>query len=194
MSSATQPGFAKDAWQSSRNARTLRAFMALQNQEIAARIRTLRANKGNPPQPLVADAVGVAERTYQTWEGGEAKPGYRNLERLATYFGVSENYILTGVEPAATPNPFELSDQAGAVRNEFREDVDDLKAHLAALEQRLDEQNDLLARQSVILERIEQIAEGIPTPQELASEAEALARAGAAARQRSSSPKGATHS
>lgn len=108
MSSATQPVYAKDAWQNPRNARTLRAFMALRNEQIAARIRELRAAKGNPPQPLVAAELGVGERTYQTWEQGEAKPGYRNLQRLAEYFGVGEDYILTGredtdAEPIAEP-------------------------------------------------------------------------------------------
>lgn len=67
--------------------------MALQNQEIGARLRELRGQK---PQTVVADELGVAERTYQNWEGGDAKPSYRNLQRLADYFGVGEDFILAG--------------------------------------------------------------------------------------------------
>jgi transcriptional regulator with XRE-family HTH domain len=96
MSSAAQVGYANDSWQTARNARTLRAFMALRNTEIAARIRQLRSDRGDPPQTLVAEAIGVSERAYQTWEAGEARPVYRNLERLAAYYGVTEDFILTG--------------------------------------------------------------------------------------------------
>lgn len=98
MSSTTHDGFVHDSWQSPRNARTLRVFMALRNHEIGARIKSLRANRGNPPQPTVALAIGVAERTYQTWESGEAKPSYRNLQKIAEYYSVSESYILEGVD------------------------------------------------------------------------------------------------
>src|SRR4051794_25614689 len=105
MSSATQPAFVKDAWQTPRNARTLRAFMALQNEEIAARLRELRKARGNPPQDTVAAELGVGDRTYQTWENAEAKPSYRSLQKLADYFGVGEDFILSGTG-RVTPDPF----------------------------------------------------------------------------------------
>jgi transcriptional regulator with XRE-family HTH domain len=67
--------------------------MALRNQEIGARLRELRGEK---PQTTVAGELGVAERTYQNWEAGDTKPSYRNLQILADYFRVGEEYILTG--------------------------------------------------------------------------------------------------
>src|SRR3954471_4645622 len=134
MQSSTQAGFAKDSWQTPRNARSLRAFMALRNQEIAARLRELRGKK---PQTTVADELGVAERTYQNWEAGEAKPSYRNLQRLAVYHGVGEDYILTGenvpqgggLGRSATPNPIPVtvtaeSELAGILR-EIKEQLAD---------------------------------------------------------------------
>ena len=74
--------------------------MALRNQEIGARLRELRGSK---PQTTVADEIGVAERTYQNWEAGTAKPSYRNLQSIATYYGVGEDYILAGSERALAP-------------------------------------------------------------------------------------------
>jgi transcriptional regulator with XRE-family HTH domain len=67
--------------------------MALQNQEIAARLRELR---GTRPQTFVADEMGVSERTLQNWESGATKPNYRSLQLLAEYYGVGEEFILTG--------------------------------------------------------------------------------------------------
>jgi transcriptional regulator with XRE-family HTH domain len=74
--------------------------MALRNQEIGARLRELRGQK---PQTTVADELGVSERAYQGWEGGEAKPSYRNLQRLAAYFNVGEDFILTGERRGSVP-------------------------------------------------------------------------------------------
>lgn len=130
MSSAAQPDFTKYSSRRSRNARTLRAYMALRNQEIAQRIKELREARGNPPQPIVATAVGVSLRTYQNWEGGDAKPEYRNLESLARYFDVSEEFILSGVQRkpsgnGGTPDPF-------AGLNSIQEQLDAIQARVEA--------------------------------------------------------------
>jgi transcriptional regulator with XRE-family HTH domain len=122
--------------------------MALKNQEIAGRIRELR---GGRPQTVVADEVGVAERTYQNWEAGDAKPSYRSLQKLAAYYGVGEDYILSG---AAVPPP---RDGAGSTPDPFvsgaiAERLDRMEERLADL---IEKQNALLSRQSDILERIE---------------------------------------
>lgn len=80
--------------------------MALQNQEIGARLRELRRGR---PQTAVADALEVSERAYQNWEAGDAKPSYRNLQRLAEFYGVGEDYILTGAPGAPPPETPDLS-------------------------------------------------------------------------------------
>lgn len=174
---ATQPEFAKDSWQTPRNARSLRAFMALRNQEIAARLRELR---GQRPQTTIADELGVAERTYQNWEAGDAKPSYRNLQRLAEYYGVGEEYILTGENEEG----FRVLD--GRVIRQTK--VPDLFVPapggdrgvnlLAAVEKLLVKQNELLARQSKILERIEDaIAAEDDSARRLAADGDAWADA-----------------
>lgn len=117
--------------------------MALRNQEIGARLRELRGEK---PQTTVAEELGVGERTYQTWEAGDAKPSYRNLQRLAVYFDVGEDFILSGAPaaaPAKSPDVFSIAPGR------------DIAAALAGLAEAIAQQNELLQRQSDILDRIE---------------------------------------
>jgi transcriptional regulator with XRE-family HTH domain len=72
--------------------------MALRNEEIGQRLTSLRQQKGNPPQEVVASEVGVSYRSYQAWEGGQTKPSWRNLTRLAEFYGVTPEWILIGEE------------------------------------------------------------------------------------------------
>jgi transcriptional regulator with XRE-family HTH domain len=82
----------------------LAALALMANEEIAQRLRDLRASRGNPPQTAVAAAMGVGHRTYQTWENGEARPNYNGLKRAARYYGVSVDYITEGVVDAPPEN------------------------------------------------------------------------------------------
>lgn len=160
--------------------------MALQNEEIAQRLVALREAKGKPPQTAVAAALGVGERTVQSWEQGEAKPGYRSLQKLAAYYGVGEDFILTGQGRPVTP------DLSLAKRDGDSDELGRIATRLERLEIAVQEQNDLLARQSRLLVKIEALVDGVPTPAELAEEAEAIAQAHAEARERSAKPKRAT--
>jgi transcriptional regulator with XRE-family HTH domain len=67
--------------------------------EVGARIKELR---GPRPQPLVADKVGVTLRAYQAWEAGGGI-AWENLQRLAEFFAVSENFLLYGAETPEGP-------------------------------------------------------------------------------------------
>ncbi len=78
--------------------------MALQHAELGARIAELREARGNPPQNVVAQQMGVGYRSYQAWESGETRPEWRNLERLADYYGVDQHWLLTGQGPSE-PRP-----------------------------------------------------------------------------------------
>lgn len=112
--------------------------MALRNQEIGARLRELR---GERPQTAIADELGVAERTYQNWEAGDAKPAYRNLQRLAEFYGVGEEFILTG-DGSPTPDMFPPATPtypAEALEGALAEVLADIKAQLAEQTQVLSE-------------------------------------------------------
>lgn len=107
MSSTPMQVRVRDAWQTPANARTLATAMALKalkKEEIAERLRELRAQRGNPSQRTVAEEIKVGWRTYQSWELAAARPNHRHLEAVADYYGVTLEYILEGVlaaDPAA---------------------------------------------------------------------------------------------
>jgi transcriptional regulator with XRE-family HTH domain len=104
--------------------------MALKAQEIAGRIKHLRERKGNPPQPTVANAMGVALRTYQNWEAGDAIPRHGNLEALAAYYEVSEEWVLTGLEHATPESPVLVSRNVDEVSERFERHVQLMRADL----------------------------------------------------------------
>jgi transcriptional regulator with XRE-family HTH domain len=177
MSSTPNAFLAKDSWQTPRNARTLRAYMALHNQEIAERLKELRASKGNPPQKLVAARIGIEPRTLQTWEAGDAKPSYRNLEPLARFYGVSEEFILTGTEHAVQESPVVVSEQLDAVVREFRGHVAEVKNMLAEARSERDAIRELLAAQQHILDEMRRVASGLPDDESLRAVTSAARRA-----------------
>jgi hypothetical protein len=85
-----------------------------------------RAEDQDPPRAEGQSApdrrrrkIGVGERTYQTWENAEAKPAYRNLERLAEFYGVSEDFILSG-ESTRPEDPVVVSQTVTGGFEEFR--------------------------------------------------------------------------
>jgi transcriptional regulator with XRE-family HTH domain len=98
--------------------------MALRNREIGERIAALRKAKGNPPQEIVAQRIGVANRSYQSWEAGDTKPSWRNLEKLAKFYGVTEEWVLLG-------------DVAQTDSNQAVTQLDRIEAALTALEEQV---------------------------------------------------------
>lgn len=135
--------------------------MALQAQQIAERIQDMRAQRGNPPQPIVAAAVGVSLRTYQNWEAGDAIPRHLNLERLAGYYGVSEEYILTGHENSVPESPVVMTRHVEDVREEFQTHVQTMRDDMASVHADLQR---VLANQTRIMQYlgIKGSSEGAP--------------------------------
>ena len=60
---------------------------------FAARLRALRKEK-NMTQRQMGDLMGITERNYQRWEGGEVNASGTALIFLGDYFGVSTDYLL----------------------------------------------------------------------------------------------------
>ena len=60
---------------------------------IGIRIKELRIEKG-VSQKTVAEAVGVNKRAVIFWEQGVNEPKASYIANLATYFGVSSDYLL----------------------------------------------------------------------------------------------------
>jgi transcriptional regulator with XRE-family HTH domain len=125
MSSATNAVFAHHSWQNKRNARTLRAYMALHNQEIAERLRELR---GSRPQVVVASAIQASPRALQNWEAGIARPSWRNVEKLAEYYDVAEEFILTGGRRSLSRAPEGESERPAPEEPTIAERLDRIEA------------------------------------------------------------------
>ena len=57
------------------------------------RLRELREEKGES-QKAIASYLQITERSLQYYESGDREPSIKNIEKLATYFGVTTDYIL----------------------------------------------------------------------------------------------------
>lgn len=57
------------------------------------RLKQLREEKGVSQKDLAAN-LQVTERAVQYYETGDREPTIKNIEKLATYFGVTTDYIL----------------------------------------------------------------------------------------------------
>jgi len=69
------------------------SISARDTKEIGERIKQLRKDN-QLTQIEVAKALKTSQPSYQKWEKGVRTPTPRNLEKLATYFNVSIDYLL----------------------------------------------------------------------------------------------------
>ncbi len=64
---------------------------------IGGRLKSLRGKK---TQEEVANHIGVSRARYSHYENGRSEPDYDTPQKLADYFKVSTDYLLTGKEPS----------------------------------------------------------------------------------------------
>lgn len=57
------------------------------------KLKTLRVNKGIS-QIVIADYLGISQRSYSRYESGVNEPSLDTLKRIAHYFDVSIDYLL----------------------------------------------------------------------------------------------------
>lgn len=69
---------------------------------FAQRLKRLRKAKGNPTQDAVAAKVGTSRSHITKMETGGDMPGREILEALATYYGVTMDYLQTGKNAPAS--------------------------------------------------------------------------------------------
>lgn len=53
----------------------------------------------------VAKETGVTQSTLSDWKRGRSTPKTENMKKIADYFGVSLEYLMTGKELTPTPQP-----------------------------------------------------------------------------------------
>lgn len=62
---------------------------------IGGRLKSLR---GKRTQEEIASHIGVSRARYSHYENGRSEPDYDTLQKLADYFQVTTDYLLTGKE------------------------------------------------------------------------------------------------
>lgn len=139
-------------WRERRHRVSVLAEMALRKEKVTQRLRELRELHGLT-QDQAAARVGINLRQWQRWEAGDSMPYPRNLDTIASAFGIT-------VAEFFDPPPRVAVDHSelGAVREQLAR-LDD---HISALQNgRASGVEQLLERQSAILERLEAMLERI---------------------------------
>ncbi|MGN9865945.1 HTH-type transcriptional regulator Xre [Bacillus swezeyi] len=62
---------------------------------LGGRLKSLR---GKRTQEDVAKQIGVSRARYSHYENGRSEPDYETLKKLADYYKVTIDYLLTGAE------------------------------------------------------------------------------------------------
>ena len=78
------------------------------------RIKMLR-EKNKMTQSELASALGIRQNTLSTWETGRYEPDNEMLKAIASYFGVSVDYVIGG-DPPWTSMPGDQIDMMRMVR------------------------------------------------------------------------------
>lgn len=69
----------------------------------------------------VAKATGIARSTLSEWKSGLSTPNAAKLQKIAAYFGVTVDYLMTG-ENATTASPLlDLTDEEQLLLAAFRQ-------------------------------------------------------------------------
>ena len=76
------------SWHAGRRRVSVLAEMAIRKERVSERLKELRENKGFT-QEQAAPFVGITLRQWQRWEGGESMPYPRNLDAIASKFGIT---------------------------------------------------------------------------------------------------------
>lgn len=68
----------------------------------------------------VVKATGITKSTFSDWKNGRSKPKNDKLQKIADYFGVSLNYLMTGEEEEGE-NKYYLNDETAQIAQEIFE-------------------------------------------------------------------------
>lgn len=84
--------------------------------EIYCMLRDLRGLK----DARVAEATGIGKSTFSDWKSGRSIPKQEKLQRIADFFGVSLEYLMTGKEKEDGPKYY-LNDETAAIAQDIFE-------------------------------------------------------------------------
>lgn len=84
--------------------------------EIYCMLRDLRGLK----DARVAEATGIGKSTFSDWKSGRSIPKQEKLQKIADFFGVSVEYLMTGKEKEDGPKYY-LNDETAAIAQDIFE-------------------------------------------------------------------------
>ena len=106
------------------------------------KIRELRKKCGITMKEL-GTAIGVAESTISQYETGKRQPDYETLLKIAEFFGVTTDYLLTGEDTKKAPTDGErdmtMDDFTYAMQNEAKDLTDMDKQILLSMAKQLND-------------------------------------------------------
>ena len=76
----------------------------------------------------VSKATGIAGSTFSDWKNGRSNPKQDKLQKIADYFGVSLEYLMTGKEEVVKEKAPELTARD---ERDIKKDLDSLREKLA---------------------------------------------------------------
>ncbi|MEK4233251.1 helix-turn-helix transcriptional regulator [Anoxybacillus sp. FSL W8-0703] len=89
------------------------------------RLQELR-NEMKLRQEDVAKKIGVGRTTYAMYEQGKREPDYETLLKIANFFGVSIDYLLTGKDKTGNEKNLFFFDMEGLSEQE----IEEIKKHI----------------------------------------------------------------
>ena len=84
--------------------------------EVYCKLRDLRGVKDAD----VVRATGITKSTFSDWKSGRSEPKKEKLQKIADFFDVSLEYLMTGEEQ----NGYYLNEETGKFAQEMFEDED----------------------------------------------------------------------
>jgi transcriptional regulator with XRE-family HTH domain len=69
----------------------------------------------------VSKETGVTQTSLSNWKSGKSTPSTQNLQKIADYFGVSVEYLITGKEPETG---YYLNEETAKMAQAMYEDAD----------------------------------------------------------------------
>jgi transcriptional regulator with XRE-family HTH domain len=146
----------KNSWHGRRSRVSVLAEMALRKELIAERLAELRGTRGQS-QEQAAAFVGITVRQWQRWEAGESVPYPRNLEVVASRYGISVAEFFDGPSPVPTDDAMaELLERQNANLERQSEILEELRGEVTQLRSA---QQDLYQRMDALAESMAALAE-----------------------------------
>lgn len=72
----------------------------------------------------VSKETGIAQSVFSSWKNGISNPKQDKLQKIADYFGVSIEYLMTGKDEGEDHMPYYLNDETRAIAQAAFENPD----------------------------------------------------------------------